>query len=362
MPIPLYKEPMDKRVTIYDIAKELNLSASTVSRVLSNSTRPVNPEIQKMVEETAKKMHYYPNTLARGLKTDNNRSLGVILPSIANPFYPSIVRGMEDEADLLHYSLNICSCDRNEAKINRYLEKSIQNRISGLIAIYLETMPKGMENFLDRGGKAVVVGTKTQIYPGCGSLCFDKELESYLATRHLLELGHRNIALFLSTVDNQIRLDKQNGYRKALREYGIENTEKFLYVHAENAKTDAPDSVPDCNTGVVCANQLVEDTNEVTGIVCMNDLVALGCLSVLKEKGFSIPRDFSVIGFDDTFFSHLIEPKLTTLKIDKYALGRQAVRLLVQMIEGTAESINADFSSTVNLVVRESTAVPRTRL
>jgi LacI family transcriptional regulator len=352
---------MDKRVTIYDIAKKLNLSASTVSRVLSNSTRPVNPEIQKMVEETAKKMHYYPNTLARGLKTDNNRSLGVILPSIANPFYPSIVRGMEDEADLLRYSIHICSCDRNEAKINRYLEKSIENRISGLLAMYLDTMPKGLENFLDRGGKAVVVGTKTQIYPGCGSLCFDKELESYLATRHLLELGHRNIALFLSTVDNQIRLDKQNGYRKALREYGIEDTEKFLYVHAEDPETEDPDSVPDCNTGISCAMQLVDDANKVTGIVCMNDLVALGCLSVLKNQGFSIPRDFSVIGFDDTFFSHLIEPKLTTLKVDKYALGRQAVRMLVQMIEGNGEPTRVDFSSTVNLVVRESTAEPKKR-
>jgi LacI family transcriptional regulator len=353
------KGSMDKRVTIYDIAKELNLSASTVSRVLSSSQRRVNPGIQKLVEETAKKMNYYPNTLARNLKNDTNRSLGVVLPSIANPFYPSIVRGMEDEADLLHYSINICSCDRNEAKIDRYLEKSIENRVGGLIAIYLDTMPKGMENFLARGGRALVVGTKNQTYPGCGAIYFDKELESYLATKHLLELGHRKIALFLSTINNQIRIDKQNGYRKALQEYGIDDTDRFLYIHGISEAIEDHDSVPDCNTGIFCANQLVEDANGVTGIVCMNDLVALGCISVLKNRGFSIPGDYSVIGFDDTFFSNLIDPQLTTLKIDKYELGRQVVRILVGMMEGSEKEFCEEFSAKVNLVVRESTAVPR---
>ena len=350
---------MEKRVTIYDIAKELNLSASTVSRVLSSSKRHVNPEIQKLVEETAKRMNYYPNILARSLKTDSNRSLGVILPSIDNPFYPSIVRGMEDEADLLNYSINICSCDRKEAKIDRYLEKSIENRVGGLIAIYLDSLPKGIENFLARGGRALVLGTKTVQYPGCGVICFDKELESYLATKHLLQLGHRSIALFLSAINNQIRIDKQNGYRRALREYGIEDTERFLYIHESSEDRKDHDSAPDCNTGIFCANRLLEDNNGVTGIVCMNDLVALGCISVLKNQGFSIPRDYSVIGFDDTFFSTLIDPQITTLKIDKYELGRQAVRVLVGMMEGNGHECRKDFSAKVNLVVRESTASPR---
>jgi DNA-binding LacI/PurR family transcriptional regulator len=350
---------MGERVTIYDIAKELNLSASTVSRVLGNSTRPVNPEIRRAVEETAKRLHYYPNTIARSLKTDSNRSIGVILPSISNPFYPSIVRGMEDEAAACSYAINICSCDRDGEKMDRYVERAIEERVSGLIAIYIDDLPRSVDNYRARGGKVLVVGPSSRNYGGLPTIRFDKEMESYRATRHLLELGHRKIALFLSHPDTRIRSDKLEGYRKALEEYGIADTQRYVCFHGEGNPVEDHDSVPDCNTGIHCAERLLADHPDVTGIVCMNDLVALGCISVLKRHGISIPEKMSVIGFDDTFFSPLLDPQLTTLRIDKYELGRQAVRMSVALVEGTGMATDVDGSKSVKLVVRESTCKPR---
>ncbi len=354
---------MDKKVTIYDIANKVNFSASTVSRVLSNSKRTVNPEIRKIVEEAARKMNYYPNTMARNLKKNNNCTIGVVLPSIANPYYPSIVRGMEDEAILKDYSINICSCDREKEKIDMYFERLIENRVSGIITIYLDELPKAVENYINRGGKVLTIGTKEQSFPSCGAMYFDKEYEAYIATKHLLELGHRHVALFLSSINNHIRVEKLNGYKKALKEYGIEYNQQYLFINdSSDTNLEDLDSVPDCNTGIHCAEKLLKASNNVTGIVCMNDLVALGCISVLKRHGLHIPNDYSIIGFDDTFFSNLIEPQITTLKINKYQLGQQAIKIMFEMLNNEDYSLNKDFSDTVKLVIRNSTAHPPTIL
>ncbi|WP_058484914.1 LacI family DNA-binding transcriptional regulator [Defluviitalea phaphyphila] len=352
---------MKKKVTIYDIAKELNLSPSTVSRALSNSTHRVNPKTKKLIEETARKMNYYPNTIARSLKTNNNYTIGVILPSISNPFYPSIVRGMEDEAILNNYSIHICSCDREEQRTDKYLETLIGNRVSGIITIYLDNMPKTLENFIQRGGKVLSIGTKGQPYPeyrNLGVICFNKVNEAYISTKHLLELGHRKIAMFLSPITNRIRKDKLEGYKRALAEYGITDYKKYLFVSENENLTDL-DSVPDCNTGINCAKKMLATSKEVTGIVCMNDLVALGAMLVLKNNGYKVPKDYSIIGFDDTFFSNLIDPKITTLKINKYELGKKTVQLLLKMIENDTTKIFEDYSKNVNLIIRESTDIPR---
>lgn len=350
---------MNKKVTIYDIANELNLSPSTVSRVLSNSKRRVKPELKALVEDAAKRMNYYPNTIARSLKTDSNYTIGVVLPSIANPFYPSIVRGIEDEAIINDYSINICSCDREKNRTDRYLERLIESRVSGIIAIYLDDMPKALESFISRGGSVLTIGTKEQSFPDCGAIYFNKEQESYIATKHLLELGHRDIALFLSSIDNHIRIEKLSGYKKALKEYGIDDYEKYLFINKNENSLNDLDSVPDCNTGIYCAKQLLKKSRNVTGIVCMNDLVALGCISVLKSEGYNVPKDYSVVGFDDTFFSNLIDPQITTLKVDKYELGKQAVKILIEMLKGDVSSFQEDYSDNVKLVIRNSTVAPR---
>jgi LacI family transcriptional regulator len=351
---------MKKKVTIYDIAKEVNFSPSTVSRVLGNSKRPVNPEIRQIVEEAAKKMEYYPNTMARNLKTNNNNTIGVILPSIANPFYPSIVRGIEDEAILNNYSISLCSCDHEKGRMNEYFEKLIENRVKGLIAIHLDCIPTAMNNFISRDGKVLTVGTKKQSFPYCGTIAFDKEAEAYTVTKHLLELGHREIAIFLSSINNHIRQEKLSGYKKALAEYNIKDYEKHIFIKEEHSVSSEPiDSSPDCSTGIYCAQKLLENENNVTGIVCMNDLVALGCISEIKKLGYSIPEDYSIIGFDDSFFSSLIEPQITTLRIDKYQLGKSAMQLMIEMLKSNTSSIRKDFSDQVELVIRNSTCAPK---
>jgi LacI family transcriptional regulator len=351
---------LKKKVTIYDIAKEVNYSVSTVSRVLGNSKRTVNPEIKRVIEEAAKRMHYYPNTLARNLKTNTNDTIGIVLPSIANPFYPSIVRGMEDEAMLNGYSINICSCDSEKKRIDRYFEKLIENGVSGIITIYLDEMPLSLENYISRGGKVLTIGTKEQSFHGCAGIHFDKEEEAYLATKHLLELGHRHIALFLLSFSNTIRIEKYKGYKKALHEYGIEETKQYVYLLEEDDIQQGDlDSSSECNAGIHCAKKLIAESNAVTAIVCMNDLVALGCISELKASGYRVPEDYSVIGFDDSFFSKLVDPQITTIKIDKYDLGKEAIKVMLDIFEDASRTYEKDFSDSTKLIVRKSTSYPR---
>ncbi|GEM_PF-1761068 len=347
---------MEKRITIYDIAKELDLSPSTVSRVLGNSNRRVNPKIKKRVEEAAVRMNYHPNSIARNLKKSTNNTIGVILPSIDNPFYPSIVRGMEDEAIKHNYSINVCSCDREDGRTDKYLERLIGDRVSGIVTIFMDNTLNSLENFIKRGGNVVSIGTKSQFIEDVPTMLFDKEHEAYIVTKHLLELGHRNIALFISKINNKIREEKLQGYRRALREYKLGLKHEFIFIDEETSEISSKDSIPDCNSGISCAKEMFLSSKGITGIVCMNDLVALGAISVIREKGYLIPADYSVIGFDDTFFSDLIEPQITTLKVNKYEVGKQAIKYLLQVIEGKEFEYKIDCSRDVNLVIRNSTA------
>ncbi|WZL81163.1 LacI family DNA-binding transcriptional regulator [Vallitaleaceae bacterium 9-2] len=351
---------MKKRITIYDIAKELDLSPSTVSRVLGKSQRRVTPEIKQRVEDAAKRMNYYPNSLARNLKKNTNQTIGVILPSIDNPFYPSIVRGMEDEAIKHNYTINICSCDREDVRTDKYLERLIGDRVSGIITIFVDNVPESLKNFINRGGKVVSIGIKSELDDRIPTMYFDREEEAYTVTKHLIELGHKNIALFISKIDNKIREEKLRGYKKALKEFGIVYNKNNVFVDEKEKKVGTNDSIPDCNTGIFCANEMLKSKNkDITGIVCMNDLVALGAISVLKNQGYSIPKDYSVIGFDDTFFSNLIEPEITTLKVNKYEVGQKSIQYLLEVLEDRDYASKIDCSQDVNLILRKSTSKPR---
>lgn len=348
-----------KRVTIYDIAASLGISSSTVSRVLSKADYPVNSELKDRIRQAAKEMNYYPNLSARNLKKQNSCHVGIVVPSISNPFYPSILRGIEDVAYEHGYFLFVCSGDGDTDREQRYLNLLIENDVCGLITLFFDPVVEGLSGYLQQGGIVASVSSERSEYKNICSFYFDKQLEGCVATQHLLELGHKHIAFLTAPLTNATRQGKVMGYLSALQDAGIQDEKKYLTVAAGEMDMDSSDRVDDCQMGVELTRKLLMEHPEVTAILCMNDLATLGCISELASRGLRVPEDYSVMGFDDSFFSNLVKPSITTMRSDKYKIGQFVMEKFIKIKEQADPIRQYDMSSYSGLVVRDSTGRPR---
>ena len=311
--------------------------------------------------QTAAEMNYYPNLSARNLKKRHNRQVGLVVPSISNPFYPSIIRGIEDVAYENGYSLFLCSGDRDSQRENNYIKLLIENSVAGVITLMTNSVIDGslaevVNGYLAQGGVVLAVDVEKSDREDIGVFFFDKNREGRLATQHLLDLGHQRTAFLTAPLTNPIRKGKVAGYQETVGAAGLPAE---LIVAGREYDLDDRDHVYDCQIGVELARKALLEKADVTALLCMNDLVALGCLAELAAQGKRVPFDYSVIGFDDSFFSELVQPKITTVRTEKYKIGQLAMEKMTEILESDGIVRHYDVSSYTRLVVRESTGVPR---
>jgi DNA-binding LacI/PurR family transcriptional regulator len=348
-----------KKITIYDIATYTGISPSTVSRVLSSSNYPVSGELREKVLAAAKEMDYHPNLIARNLKKNNSRNIGIVLPSISNPFYPSLVRGVEDVAYSRDYTFSICSCDNEMGKEKTYLTQLIENNVSGIITFFLPPVEDTLRSYVDRGGTVLLVHSEENIIRDFHNFWFDYRRQAFDATQHLTSLGHHRIALLIAPLTNSIRQLKYEGYQLALSAASVAFNPAFVHMLNPDEIKKRIDNETESQAGYELTRRMLQQTPEVTGIICMNDMMALGCISCLSDHGYKVPDDYSVVSFDDIFFASLISPKITTVRMEKYKLGQYAMDTMIDLVENGGEVRKLDLSSYAYLVVRESTARPR---
>lgn len=349
-------------VTIYDIAKHLNVSPSTVSRVMNNSTHPVKEELRRKILSAAKEMGYVPNLQARNLKNRSNPTVGVILPSIDNPFYPSIVRGIEDEMVQRNYYLTISSCDRDRDRTNYSIQNMLAANVEGIISVYLDEMSTSLKTYAERGGRVINVVANGMCYPNVHTILVDKAKECMLAMDYLTGNGHKKIALLLNEVTNSIRSSRLQGYKEGLDKSGIPINDAYIYIYGRDVPiTVSP--VESAKVGYLLAGELLKRSPEVTGIVCMNDNMSLGVLKAVNEAGRRIPEDYSLISFDDLVFAEAIVPPLTTVGLDKYEWGRSLAKYYFSLLkqDTVKESVakEEDILIPSKLIIRQSAAVIR---
>lgn len=345
-----------ENVTIYDIAREANASPATVSRVLNNSRHPVKDELRQRILETSRTLGYIPNLQARNLKNQTSTSVGIIIPSIANPFYPSIVRGMEDEIARRNYHMIISSCDRDIERTNYSIENMLAVNVQGIISIYMDEMPEALTRLVNRGGIALNVVSNGVCHPNMHTILVDKVTECSLAVNYLLEQGHSRIALLMDRLDNSIRVKRLEGYRRTLEYAGVVYDEELVYILGRNVKGEAVDSA---GKGYLLMKAMLERTPDVTAFICMNDAMALGALKAVREAGKKVPDDYSLVGFDDLVFSDSVEPALTTVGLDQYSWGRKLAQYYFECLKDSEERESVvqeeDVLIPSRLIVRQST-------
>lgn len=323
--------------TIKDIAKRAGVSITTVSRVLNRKEEGMSEATREKVLRVIEELEYQPNRLARGLVTKQSKLLGLIVPTISNPFFPELCRGAEDAANERGYSLVICNSDTSAEKEEKYINILKEQQVDGLIISSRSGLSSTSLNLLLKNTHYVQLDRTEQ--EAISGVRLDNEQGGYLAGRHLIELGHSQIACITGPESIRNSRDRMKGFKRALEEAALEPVMiREGDFSLESAYSHAKDILA---------------TTTVTAIFTCNDMMACGVYRAAYDNQIAIPHDLSVIGFDDVPLVSALLPPLTTIRQDMYGMGRKSAELLIQQIEQGANDF-VIFSP--ELVVRESTA------
>ncbi|WP_458718345.1 LacI family DNA-binding transcriptional regulator [Pseudomonas gregormendelii] len=327
--------------TIKDVAALAGISYTTVSHVV-NKSRPVSEEVRIKVEAAIKTLDYVPSAVARSLKAKTTATIGLLVPNSLNPYFAELARGIEDYCERNGYCVILCNSDDNPDKQRSYLRVLLEKRIDGLI-VASAGGDAGLAEGLAAVRTPMVIVDRGLEGVNADMVRIDHEYGAYLATRHLLELGHRDIATIGGPASTSVAQMRLAGFCRALREAGIEVPgERML----ESDFT---------STGGYAAAALLLETNPPSAIFAGNDMIGIGVLRAAAERNIRVPGELSVIGFDDIQMSRYVYPALTTVGQSILQLGEMAAEVLLRRIASPAMATDQRIV-TPSIVLRESTA------
>ncbi len=301
------------------IARKAGVSISTVSRVM-NGSKPVSPELQKRVYDAVKQMDYKPNSIARSLILNKTNLIGVVVPDVSNSFHAQLLSGVEGYAAEADYGVIICNVYRNWDKQQKYFNLMLERHVDGIILLHDNPLEE-IAAFQKMSATPLLfasVPVEGTTIPFVG---IDEVQASYDAVSYLITKGHREIGLIYGECYALGKL-RREGYCKALNNHGIPVRDEFM-VHR-------PSSV---EHGYHAMEQMLRLEKNPTAVFCVSDEMAVGALDCVLDKGLKIPDDISLIGFDDIELSQVVRPKLTTIHQPIHEIGREAARLLIDIIE-----------------------------
>jgi len=327
------------KVTIKDVAKKANVSITTVSRVINKIEGYTNEETKKRILKVIEELDYKPNALARSLVTKRTKTIGLILPDISNPFFPSIAKSVEDLVNELGYNLILCNSYDDTEKEANYINVLKEKCVDGILLSSKQTKDK--YDIYKDDIPMVFIDRKPEVEVKYG-VFVDNYNGAYNATKHLIDLGHRSIACITGPKNINTTIERLRGYKDAL----IDN-------HIECDETIIKSNDYAIEGGYEAAKDLIKNHN-ITAIFTHDDLMACGVYKAAKELSYKIPDDISVVGFDDITLVEFLDPPLTTIKQPTEDIGKVSVEILMDLIENNkiqGKIISLD----TELIVREST-------
>jgi LacI family transcriptional regulator len=339
-----------KRVTIQDVARAARVHASTVSRALSpHARRLVTPAVADRVRAVAARLGYVPDPVAAGLRTRRTATVGVLIPDLANPVFPPILRGIESALGDAGYTAIIANTDNDPDRACQALERLAARRVDGMI---LATVTYGdpLVARCRKLGLPVALVNRGGDAGDASAVTNDDTLGIAAAVEHLVGLGHRHIAHVAGPHQLSTGAARRASFVAAMRAHGL---------GADDARVAEAASYG-IAAGIPAAARLLDRHPDLTAIVAANDLLALGCYDELARRGLACPRDVSVTGYNDMPFADRFAPPLTTVRIAHRAMGETVARVLLAEIAGP-RARRQHVRLEPELVVRGSTAPPRER-
>ena len=335
---------LKNQITIKDIAAELGISPSTVSRALKDHP-DISEATKKAVKELAEKWDYQPNSIALSLRSQKSNIIGVIVPQLVHHFFSTIISGIEDVAYNAGYNVMICQSNEKYEREVADINALVSSRAEGLLVSF----SKETENFdhltkLQRKGIPLVFFDRISEDMDTHSVIVDDFGGSYKATEHLIEIGCKRIAHLAGPDKLLISQNRMDGYQEALIKHKIP---------FETALVEICDGGPE--EGVIAMNKLLDLPNPPDGVFANNDLVAIGAMHAIKARGLRIPEDIAVVGYSDWLVASVMEPSLTSVRQPGYEMGKVATEILINQINNPGEEW--DFDSKIletELVFRDS--------
>ena len=331
-----------RNVTIKDVALAAGVSTATVSYVL-NQSRFVSPELTERVRSAVSEIGYRPDGNARSLRSKRTGMIGLIVPDNANPFFAEIAKGVEDAGFEAGFGVILCNSNASLSRENEHIDLLLSRRVDGIIVAPTTAGLEHLDAILQRSVPLAVFYREPGVRD-VDTFRNDNTRAGYMATRHLLELGHRQIACLLPNSPETPSGQRVQGYRKALAEWGLEPDPRLM-LQGDNRIAG----------GDRAAQELMVHKAPFTAVFSSNDAMAIGALRALRSAGYQVPRDVSVAGIDDIILASYSEPPLTTVGQPKQQAGQLAAERLIERIEGRHTQGPRDFLLDLELIVRQST-------
>ncbi|UYZ59666.1 LacI family DNA-binding transcriptional regulator [Hymenobacter latericus] len=335
-----------RRASISDLAKQLNLSVSTISRVLNNHPA-ISDATKKRVWELAKQLNYQPNHLAAALRKGRSNTLGVVVPHIDGHFFALVLKGIETIANLAGFNVMICQSNENEAHEKKNLATLLNAQVDGiLVSVSLTTRDFSHFDEVRRRNIPLVFFDRVVETPEASAVVLDDYQGAYQAVSHLIEQGCTHIAHLGGPQHVNICQNRYRGYQAALQAHGIAYNEAL--VHFSNL------SMQDGHDGM---EQLLQQAPQLDAVFAANDLSLVGAMQVLKQHGLRVPNNVALAGFSNELFSSLTEPQLTSVDQRCEEMGRTAVHLLLELMaqnENDEKPTGRQITLQPELLIRES--------
>ncbi len=318
----------EMNITIYDVAREANVSMATVSRVV-NGNPNVKPATRKKVQNTIKELGYRPNAVARGLASKKTTTVGVIIPDISSIFFSELARGIDDIANMYKYNIILSNSDQNVDKEIQLINTMLEKQVDGIVFMGGKITEEHVEQFKTAPVPVALAATvdPTETVP---SVNIDYEKAAYEATKFLMENGHDHPAFVSAVEETPINELKYKGYERAIVDTK-EQVDSSLVIKGDYTY----------DSGIEAAEQFIEMDNKPTAIFVASDEMALGVIHGIQDKGLRVPEDIEVFGFDNTRLATMVRPTLSTIVQPMYDIGAVAMRLLTKyMNKEEVEELN----------------------
>ena len=317
------------KITIVDVAKKANVSVATVSRVM-NGNYPVKAETKKRVLEVVNELNYIPNMQARELTQQKSATIGVVVPSINNMFFPEVIKGIESNLKLNSLSL-VLACSNNDKEDEKLCVNNLLSRnVSGIIVIDPNTENINSKFFHNISTQTPLVFVNGHsVSANISSVINDQAMGAGMALNYLLENNHKDI-LFVRGKDSYSYNVKEEVYKEIMTDLNIFKPQNIINIGDGNSNETVD------NTVNIFLDIL--KTSSATAVFACNDLMAVGVLNACKKLNLNVPNNLSIIGFDNIALSKFVEPKLTTIDQNMFLLGTNAATLLLEKIESDNSS------------------------
>lgn len=329
--------------TMRDVAREAGVSIKTVSRVVNNQSE-ISEETRQRVLAAIERLGYRPSKVARALVTQRTDTVGLILGDIANPFFSEVARGVLQTAQAKGYDVFLCNSDYNPEQEIHALHSLADHNVDGMIIFPCWQNKDELKSFASQHRPLVVVNRSFDPHPGMSLVLSEIRQGARLAVEYLIQKGHTAIGMLAGRATPPELMERVQGFREALVAHNLPIVDDWILTGSPNT---------DVERGEEAARSLLTHHPEVTAVFAYNDLIAMGALRTCQELGRRVPEDLAIVGFDDIPFAQIVSPPLTTIHIDKYELGKQAVTRLLDMLDDPDAEF-APIRMDVELVVRGS--------